>query len=64
MNVLKKDEGRLCGLFYIHTALDATFAVVWIYWMVYLLDRGFSYSVIGLALAVNGGLMAVLEVPT
>ncbi|MBU7034165.1 MAG: MFS transporter, partial [Theionarchaea archaeon] len=33
-------------------------------WMVYLLDRGFSYSVIGLALAVNGGLMAVLEVPT
>ncbi|MBU7014828.1 MAG: MFS transporter [Theionarchaea archaeon] len=64
MNVLKKDEGRLLGLFYIHTALDSTFAVVWIYWMVYLLDRGFSYSVIGLALAVNGAFMAILEVPT
>jgi predicted MFS family arabinose efflux permease len=64
MKVLKRDEGRLLGLFYIHTALDSTFAVVWIYWMVYLLDRGFSYSVIGLALAVNGASMAILEVPT
>ncbi len=64
MNLLKKDERKHLGLFYLHTAVEATFAVVWIYWIVYLLDQGFSYSVIGLALAVNGLSMALLEVPT
>ncbi len=64
MNLLKKEERKHLGLFYIHTALEATFAVVWIYWIVYLLDQGFSYHVVGVALAVNGLSMAVLEVPT
>jgi MFS family permease len=64
MSLLKKDEGKYLGLFYTHTALESTFAVVWIYWIVYLLDQGFSYQVIGAALAVNGLSMAILEVPT
>lgn len=64
MNLLKKDERKHLGLFYIHTALEATFSVIWIYWIVYLLDHGFSYSVIGIALAINGLSMAIFEVPT
>ncbi len=62
--LLKKDEGKHLGLFYLHTALEATFAVVWVYWIVYLLDQGFSYSIIGIALALNGASMAIFEVPT
>jgi predicted MFS family arabinose efflux permease len=64
MNLFKKDEKRLCGLFYIQTVLGSTFAVVWIYWMIYLLDKGFSYSVIGAALTIMGISIAILEVPT
>ncbi|MBU7048385.1 MAG: MFS transporter, partial [Theionarchaea archaeon] len=52
------------GLFYLSTALESTFSVVWVYWIVYLLDQGFSYSVIGVALAINGLSMAICEVPT
>ncbi len=62
--LFRKDERKHLGLFYLHSVLQSTFAVVWIYWIVYLLDQGFSYSIIGLALAVNGASMAVLEVPT
>ncbi|KYK36303.1 MAG: hypothetical protein AYK18_11835 [Theionarchaea archaeon DG-70] len=62
--LFRKDERKHLGLFYLHSVLESTFAVVWIYWVVYLLDQGFSYSIIGLALAVNGASMAVLEVPT
>jgi predicted MFS family arabinose efflux permease len=64
MNLLKKDERKHLGLFYLFTALEATFSVVWIYWIVYLLDQGFSYSVIGVALAINGLSMVICEVPT
>jgi len=64
MNLLKKDERKHLGLFYTHTVLEATFSVIWIYWIVYLLDQGFSYSVIGIALAINGLSMAIFEVPT
>ena len=64
MNLLKKDEKSHLGLFYLHTIVEASFAIIWVYWIVYFLDKGFSYSVIGLALAVNGLSMAVLEVPT
>lgn len=62
--LFRKDERKHLGLFYLHSVLESTFAVVWIYWIVYLLDQGFSYSIIGLVLAVNGASMAVLEVPT
>ncbi|MBU7017336.1 MAG: MFS transporter [Theionarchaea archaeon] len=64
MNVFKEDEGKHLGLFYIRTALDATFAVLGIYFIVYLLDRGFSYSVIGIALALFNIFMIILDVPT
>ncbi len=64
MNLLKKDESKHLGLFYLFTALESTFSVVWIYWIVYLLDQGFSYSVIGMALAINGLSMVICEVPT
>ena len=62
--LFKKDERKHLGLFYLHSVLESTFAVVWIYWIVYLLDQGFSYSIIGIALAANGASMAILEVPT
>jgi predicted MFS family arabinose efflux permease len=64
MNLLKKDEKTHLGLFYLHTTVEASFGIIWVYWIVYLLDQGFSYSVIGIALAVNGLSMAFLEVPT
>ncbi len=64
MNLLKKDERKHLGLFYLFTALEATFAVVWVYWIVYLLDKGFSYRIVGLALAINGLSLAIFEVPT
>lgn len=62
--LFKKDERKHLGLFYLHSILESSFKVVWIYWIVYLLDKGFSYSIIGVALAVNGASMALLEVPT
>ena len=64
MNVFKEDERKHLGLFYIRTALEATFAVLGIYFVVYLLDRGFSYSVIGIALALFNIFMIILDVPT
>ncbi len=64
MNLFKKDERKHLGLFYLYTALEATFDVVWIYWIVYLLDKGFSYRIVGLALAINGLSLAIFEVPT
>ena len=62
--LLKKDEKTYLGLFYLHAALEASFNIVWVYWIVYFLDQGFSYSVIGVALALNGASMAIFEVPT
>ncbi|MBU7017354.1 MAG: MFS transporter [Theionarchaea archaeon] len=64
MNLLRKDERKHLGLFYLFTAFESSFSVVWIYWIVYLLDQGFSYSVIGVALAINGLSMVICEVPT
>ncbi|MBU7033457.1 MAG: MFS transporter [Theionarchaea archaeon] len=62
--IFKKDEITHLKLFYLRTAIDSSSAVVWIYWIVYLLDQGFSYSIIGLALALNGLSMTIFEVPT
>ncbi len=64
MKIFKEGEIKHLGLFYLHKGIDTSFAVIWIYWIVFLLDQGFSYAVIGAALAVNGLFMMLFEVPT
>ncbi len=64
MRLFKDGEREHLGLFYLHSILQSSLALVWIYWIVFLMDQGFSFAVIGLALGVNGFFMAALEVPT
>ena len=64
MKLFKNGEKEHLGLFYLHSILQSSFALIWIYWIVFLMDQGFSFVIIGIALAVNGLFMTLLEVPT
>ena len=64
MKLFKEGEKEHVGLFYLHSILQSSFALIWIYWIIFLMDQGFSFVIIGIALAVNGLCMTLLEVPT
>ena len=64
MRFFKEGEREHVGLFYLHSILQSSFALIWIYWIIFLMDQGFSFVIIGIALAVNGLFMTLLEVPT
>ncbi len=64
MRLFKDGELQHTKLFYLHSILESSFALIWIYWVVFLMDQGFSFAVIGIALGLNGLSMTLLEVPT
>ena len=64
MKLFKEGEREHVGLFYLHSILQSSFALIWIYWIIFLMDQGFSFVIIGIALMANGLIMTALEIPT
>ena len=64
MRFFKDGEKEHVGLFYLHSILQSSFALIWIYWIIFLMDQGFSFIIIGMALMANGLIMTLLEIPT
>ena len=64
MRFFKDGEKEHVGLFYLHSIVQSSFALIWIYWIIFLMDQGFSFVIIGMALMANGLFMTILEVPT
>jgi predicted MFS family arabinose efflux permease len=60
---IREKERKLLGTFYIYGCVSSGFALAWIYWIVYFLDKGFNFPDIGLALALNGLALFALQVP-